>query len=97
MKVEDFSGWLSAIAGLSVAQRGAALRGAQASAGDEDQDIVLIKASSMSGRSAPLAKPFSAGRTNGLERRKDEGLVRFDDPLGGWGMSLAGPRRNRWR
>ena len=33
-------------------------------AGDEDRDIVLIKAR-MPSRSAPLAKPFSADRTNG--------------------------------
>jgi hypothetical protein len=33
-------------------------------AGDEDGNVVLIKAG-MSGRSAPLAKPFAAGRTNG--------------------------------
>ena len=38
--------------------------GAVPVAGDKDGNIVLIKAS-MSGRSAALSKPFSAGRTSG--------------------------------
>ena len=65
-------------------------------AGDENGNVVLIKAS-MPGRSAPLARLSRQIGPAALERLEDEGFVRFDDPPQRPELVARGARRNRWR
>ena len=88
MKAEDFSGWLSAIAGLSAAQRGAALEALKRAEGGEARSGSEVSPEAERGKAAKRDRREDALGTTSHERVESHGCPHCAGrEVVGWGRS----------